>query len=179
MQSWLKTLEIELEKHSHDGLKYQFSLTEDEERQVHLPTIAMTSHGVQHIHRFSYEFFASHDYSVLSALGAELKGLLENNSYISRGEKRQSVTHFKDVMSWLMEEAKRGIQIQRYKGLGEMNPDQLWETTMDPSIRRMLEVKVEDAFAADQIFTTLMGDNVESRREFIESNALMAGNLDI
>lgn len=136
-------------------------------------------HGRETKTVFSEEFFNSPEYMEISKLSGQLQGLIGESAYIKRGEKQHPVENFDDVMNWLMNEAKRGQHIQRYKGLGEMNPDQLWETTMDPDSRRMLQVQIEDAIAADEIFTTLMGDQVEPRRDFIESNALYVSNLDV
>jgi DNA gyrase subunit B len=179
MEAWLEEIRQTLEAVAANGLLFKIALYEDKERKVFLPNVTMVTHGVESVHPFNYELFISNDYQTITELGEELRGLLEPEAYVVRGEKKVKVKTFKEALAWLMEEAKKGQQVQRYKGLGEMNPDQLWETTMDPNVRRMLEVSIEDAVAADQIFTTLMGENVESRREFIEKNALSVGNLDI
>lgn len=136
-------------------------------------------HGTLSMQVFDADFFASKDYAQIVDLGNSLQGLLSNSAYIKRGEKKQSVATFNEAIDWLFNEAKRGQNIQRYKGLGEMNPEQLWETTMNAEARRLLQVTVRDAMIADQVFTTLMGDEVEPRRDFIESNALQVENLDV
>jgi len=141
-------------------------------------TIIKQMHGLDHNNELDQAFFSSSDYEMLASLGDKLDSLLEEGAYIQRGEKQALVGHFDEVIEWLFNEARKGQNIQRYKGLGEMNPDQLWDTTMNPETRRMLQVKIEDVVAADEVFTTLMGDQVEPRREFIEQNALSATNID-
>ncbi len=125
------------------------------------------------------EFVGSGDYRQINRTSQMVNNLLGEGAMIKRGEKEQKVSTFKQALDWLLGEAKHNLNIQRYKGLGEMNPEQLWETTMDPTVRRLLKVQIEDAIGADEIFTTLMGDNVEPRRAFIESNALSVSSLDI
>ncbi|MEE8544104.1 MAG: DNA gyrase subunit B, partial [Gammaproteobacteria bacterium] len=112
-------------------------------------------------------------------IGAELNELVQPGAFVSRGKERTEIDSFPEAIDWFMSQAKKGQHIQRYKGLGEMNPEQLWETTVNPKTRRLMQVRVEDAVAADEIFTTLMGDQVEPRREFIERNALAVANLDV
>jgi DNA gyrase subunit B len=136
-------------------------------------------HGIGNERLVSFDFFNSIEYRKITELGEQLLNLLADDAYIKRGEKVQPVSSFRHALDWLMEEAKKGQHIQRYKGLGEMNAEQLWETTMDPDVRRLLQVSIEDAVAADQIFATLMGDQVEPRRDFIETHALTVENLDV
>ncbi|MEG3116597.1 DNA topoisomerase (ATP-hydrolyzing) subunit B [Salinicola sp. 4072] len=180
MQTWIDALQVEMDSLiAHEGgPRYTFQLQEDTERGLWMPGVALTAHGVTTDYVWGIDFFRSADYRALANLGETLDGLIEEGAYIARGERQKPIANFYDALEWLMLEAQRGLSIQRYKGLGEMNPDQLWETTMDPGSRRMLRVSIEDAVAADQMFNTLMGDEVEPRRDFIERFALVA-NLDV
>ncbi|SEM82939.1 DNA topoisomerase (ATP-hydrolyzing) subunit B [Halomonas caseinilytica] len=180
MQNWIEYLQAEMNAivSYEGGPRYTFRLEEDSERGLYLPAVSLVAHGVTSDYVWGVDFFTSADYRAIAGLGETLDGLLEEGAYVARGERKKSVGSFYDALEWLMNEAQRGLSIQRYKGLGEMNPEQLWETTMDPNTRRMLRVSIEDAVAADMMFNTLMGDEVEPRRDFIERNALVA-NLDI
>jgi DNA gyrase subunit B len=161
-----------------DSRSFLFNVELTEEGTNDL-VLTMRQHGIDYDYHINSDFVASPEYEKIRTLNETINNLMETGAYIKRGEKTVPVTEFKEALEWLMGEAKRGQYIQRYKGLGEMNPEQLWETTMDPSQRRMLQVTIEDAVAADQLFTTLMGDQVEPRRDFIESNALNVENLDV
>jgi DNA gyrase subunit B len=136
-------------------------------------------HGLSSEKHILREFFDSAEYLRIAELAQTLSDLMGPGAYIIRGDQRQEVASFKLAMNWLYDQAKKGQSIQRYKGLGEMNADQLWDTTINPESRRLMQVRIEDAVAADDIFTTLMGDAVEPRREFIEKNALQVSNLDV
>jgi DNA gyrase subunit B len=136
-------------------------------------------HGIDHVTVLDNEFAQGGDYQQIARTASILEGLIRDGAEIRRGEAVSAAYDFKQALEWLLNEVKKNLGIQRYKGLGEMNPDQLWETTMDPSVRRLLKVQIEDAIAADEIFTTLMGEEVEPRRNFIETNALGVRNLDV
>jgi len=155
----------------------------DEATERHRLSIQRMHHGNVRVSIIDADFVGGSDYAILSRAAKSFSGKVGPRSLAARGEgekrKEQNVSDFREAMQWLRSEADRGISKQRYKGLGEMNPEQLWETTMDPKVRRLLRVQIEDAIAADEVFTTLMGDDVEPRRNFIEAHALSAGNIDV
>ncbi|WP_267257211.1 DNA topoisomerase (ATP-hydrolyzing) subunit B [Coxiella endosymbiont of Ornithodoros maritimus] len=178
--AWTQRLEEQLNKpKTENTLRYQTIIKKDDERELYLPIVTIINHGLAQQHLFHQEFFGCADYRHFINLYNKISGLIEPGAYIVRHDKRRTITHFGEALEWLIEEGKKSLNIQRYKGLGEMNPDQLWETTMDPENRRLLSVSIEDAVMADEIFTTLMGDQVEPRRLFIEQNALAVENLDV
>ncbi len=179
MEDWSAALHSRLLADGSESTDYTITLHEETERELFLPTVVHRVHGMDQAYRIERDFFESSEYKTMVRLGEKFCGLLEEGASVRRGDRQQEVTTFQEAFNWLQGEARRGHGFQRYKGLGEMNPEQLWETTMDPESRRLLRVNVEDAVAADQIFTTLMGDAVEPRRDFIEANALAVANLDV
>jgi len=180
IEAWVTELELRVNSQQKAGERVEIRLVKDPAQAGFSIQLRRLTHGILSSEQsIPSEFFASAEYRRMVAFGAQLDGLLGEDAYVQRGDKQLAVSSFKQVVDWLMDEAKRGQHIQRYKGLGEMNPDQLWETTMNPETRRMLQVKIEDAVGADEIFTTLMGDQVEPRRDFIEHNALSVANLDV
>ena len=177
VQQWSESL-IEVLRQNPDAnpaVAVQF----DPETNVYVPEVTLLLKGVSEKIALPLNFLSGPEYRAIAAMIDQLHGLLEAGAFIQRGERRTDVEHFSEAFDWLQKEARRGVDLQRYKGLGEMNPEQLWETTMDQSVRRMLRVSVDDAIGADRMFTTLMGDHVEPRREFIEKNALSVVNLDV
>jgi len=186
LEAWSLQLSAALPKASGDraqngsGGTYTAELDRgDEDGEGVRIGITRVQHGVGATRYLPREFFDTNEYKLIMTLAAKLSELIGDGAFVKRGERQSAVEGFPDVVEWLMSEARRGQSIQRYKGLGEMNPDQLWDTTVNPETRRLLQVKIDDAVKADEIFTTLMGDQVEPRREFIEKNALTVANLDV
>ena len=179
MQGWL---DIATQRLAASGLgkpRYKLAFRAAVDEQPAAIEVIREQHGLSHNWLLPQPFFSSGEYRPILAVSQQAAGLIQADAVVRRGNASRGVTSFAEVRSWLLDEAKKGRTIQRFKGLGEMNPEQLWETTVNPETRRMLQVGIEDAFAADQMFSMLMGEAVEPRRDFIESNALKVANLDI
>ncbi|GAD90593.1 MULTISPECIES: DNA topoisomerase (ATP-hydrolyzing) subunit B [Vibrio] len=177
--AWGERLIAQLNTKEVGASQYSLEVEKHQELNVCLPKVVVRTHGVHYEYLISLELLATKEYDKLATLSDALDGLLEEGAFVKRGERTAQVSTFLEVLEWLSKESRRGLSLQRYKGLGEMNPDQLWETTMDPDTRRMMQVTIDDAVSADLLFTTLMGDHVEPRRRFIEDNALKVANLDV
>jgi len=175
----LEALAARLNQGSLGTPRYSLVLQEPNEQRPAAVLVTRRHMGEEHTQVLPLAAFESGELRQLHAASQLLHGLVREGATINRGNKSSEITGFAQAQAWLMEEAKKGRQIQRFKGLGEMNPEQLWDTTVNPDTRRLLQVRIEDAVEADQIFSTLMGDVVEPRRDFIESNALKVMNLDI
>ncbi|WP_295435072.1 DNA topoisomerase (ATP-hydrolyzing) subunit B [uncultured Thiodictyon sp.] len=164
---------------AHSSLRFVLTYEQRESQKASFLKLTRLIHGIPETKQIPLDFFLTADYQRIAEFGEKVEGLLQPGAHMARGERRKDIIDLGDGIRWLLAEAQRGYSMQRYKGLGEMNPEQLWDTTMNPEGRRLLKVTVEDAVAADQIFTTLMGDNVEPRREFIERHALDVEHLDV
>jgi DNA gyrase subunit B len=178
LRDWCRNLEAKLNSLDDASRNYRVGV-EAVASGGHRVNLRRLEHGLTSEKHIPREFFESAEYLRIAELAQTLSDLMGAGAYIQRGDDRQDVASFKVAMTWLFEQAKKGQSIQRYKGLGEMNASQLWDTTINPETRRLMQVRIEDVVAADDIFTTLMGDAVEPRREFIEKNALQVSNLDI
>ena len=180
VQHWSHDLQQKLTQAAGEhGCQYRVEAQHTEELEAYLPKITITEHGIDNSFILGKEFFNSADYRQLAELQQKLAGFLEDGAHVKRGDKSIKVQNFGEAYEWLLEQGRKGLTISRFKGLGEMNPEQLWETTMDPETRHMMKVTIDDAVTADEMFTTLMGDQVEPRRAFIEENALNAENIDV
>lgn len=179
IQAWLTQGELRLAASGLGKPRYKLSLREATGEQPAAIEVVREQHGLSHTWFLPQPFFTSNEYRALLNISQQIAGMVQADAVVRRGNASRGVTSFVEARNWLLDEAKKGRSIQRFKGLGEMNPEQLWETTVNPETRRMLQVGVEDAIAADQMFSMLMGEAVEPRRDFIEANALKVANLDV
>jgi DNA gyrase subunit B len=179
VRDWCVRLERQLNALNDGSRSFRIALRTAQDGHPVRIHVHKSEHGSDSDKYLPREFFESAEYGRIAELGRTLDGLISEGAFVTSEKERHEVGSFKEAITWLFAQAKKGQGIQRYKGLGEMNPEQLWDTTINPETRRMLQVRIEDAVAADDIFTTLMGDQVEPRREFIEKNALAVANLDI
>jgi len=178
LRDWCRTMQQKLNSLDDVSRRYRVSV-EGLPGGGHRIDLQRFEHGLSSAKHIQREFFDSAEYLRIADLARTLSDLIAPGAFVKRGDDRLEVASFKTAINWLFEQAKKGQTIQRYKGLGEMNAEQLWDTTINPETRRLMQVRIEDAVAADDIFTTLMGDAVEPRREFIEKNALQVSNLDV
>ncbi len=175
INAWLQAA---VSQRAEPGASIHFAMQHFEDLGLYLPVVERYRHGIKKRSVFNPEFFKSSTYRDFCAIADQIQDLFGEGLHLTRGSKTTSVHTMSEALSWLIQEAKRGLAIQRYKGLGEMNPEQLWETTLDPAVRSLIQVKIDDALETDQLFSTLMGDEVDPRRAFIESNAEYAENID-
>jgi DNA gyrase subunit B len=180
MQAWLDAAALRLAASGLGKPHYtlRLRLAESGEQPAAIEVIR-EQHGLSHTWFLPQPFFSSAEFRPILAISQQIAGMVQADAVAQRGNASRGVLSFAEARNWLLEEAKKGRSIQRFKGLGEMNPEQLWDTTVNPDTRRMLQVGIEDAIAADQMFSMLMGEAVEPRREFIEANALKVANLDV
>jgi len=179
LDAWIARLGVALANTGLGRPRYELRVQPASEGHGAALVVDRDQHGMRHTQVLPATFLTAPEFRPIIDAAAQAADLVQAGALVRRGNKTQAITSFRQAYDWLMEEARRGRTIQRFKGLGEMNPEQLWETTVNPDTRRLMQVSIEDAVAADQIFSTLMGDVVEPRRAFIEQNALRVANLDV
>jgi len=179
LRDWCRRLEARLNERDGTAREFRVEVQAGQDNAPQRLRVHRVEHGLATEKHIQREFFESAEYRRIAELGRTLSDLIGEGAYVAKDSERAEISSFKQAMNWLLAEGRKGQTIQRYKGLGEMNPEQLWDTTINPETRRLMQVKIEDAVAADDIFTTLMGDQVEPRREFIEKNAPAVANLDV
>ena len=179
LNTWAAVLQASLKPTDDSPRAYRAFIRAGDDKQGPRSVVERSEHGTVTSKTLPREFFESNEYRRIAELGRQLRAVVGEGGTIVRGNERHEFRTFKDAMTWLFDQARKGQTIQRYKGLGEMNPAQLWDTTINPETRRLVQVRIEDAHVANELFSTLMGDEVEPRREFIERNALLVSNLDV
>ncbi|CAL1328962.1 DNA topoisomerase (ATP-hydrolyzing) subunit B [Candidatus Providencia siddallii] len=178
INKWIKQLINKLENNKKFNDNFKYTITKNNESKLYEFTILINHNGTNNSYNFNYNFFNSNEYKNIINFNNSISNIIKKNAYIKRGENYKNINNLKEAVDWLNLESRRGLSIQRYKGLGEMNPIQLWETTMNPLTRNMIRITIKNAISTDLLFTKLMGDSVEPRRAFIEENALKAKHID-
>ncbi|WP_367670745.1 DNA topoisomerase (ATP-hydrolyzing) subunit B [Sodalis-like secondary symbiont of Drepanosiphum platanoidis] len=181
VKNWIKKVVKKLNEYKRKYCKYSFFIKKNNDLKIFEPILIMKNYGIKFCYNLNINFFKSNEYKKIYFIREKIKKLIniKDGAYVERKGKRKLINNFDQAFKWLIKESSKNLIIQRYKGLGEMNPEQLWKTTMDPKNRRMLQINIHDAIIADNLFTTLMGDSVEPRKEFIQKNALKVINIDI
>ncbi|WMY95009.1 MAG: DNA topoisomerase (ATP-hydrolyzing) subunit B [Arsenophonus sp.] len=179
IDNWMKMFLSRLSNNEKNASTYKYYIHENIQNKLFEPMLIVRTHGIDTTYHFDLNFIQSIEYHHIKKTGDQIRDLIKDSAYVIKGERRKKIYTFAEALHWLSKESQRGLIVQRYKGLGEMNPEQLWETTMNPKTRSMMRVKIKDPIATDQLLNTLMGDAVEPRKKFIEKNALNAENIDV
>ncbi|BGI50715.1 MAG: DNA topoisomerase (ATP-hydrolyzing) subunit B [Arsenophonus endosymbiont of Ceratovacuna japonica] len=179
IKNWIDMLVKRLSNNEKYGSDYSYHIHENIKNKLFEPILHIRTYGINNNYNINLDFINSIEYVHITKINKLIGGIIEDGAYVERKDRRQNISSFEEAFNWLLKESYRGLTVQRYKGLGEMNPEQLWETTMNPDTRSMMRVTIKNSITTNQLLITLMGDEVEPRRNFIEKNALKAENIDI